>query len=107
MKKIFAMILASLMVLTACGSNKRPYEKTIEKYITSSESGQQIPEDYQEIAAGLIEHAKRDLSIDGEFLYKWTFEDPDDNLLGIGGITLSIVVNDVEHTYIFMTSKGE
>lgn len=95
------------MVLTACGSNKRPYEDTIKKYITSNENGQTISEEYQEIAAALMEHAKRDLSIDGEFLYKWTFEDPDDNILGIGGITLSIIVDDVEHSYIFLTSKGE
>jgi len=105
MKKTFVGILAALMLLTACGNkNTQPYADTISKYISTSDTGNEIPEKYWEVAGAMFEQARRDTDMTGDFLYKWTFADPGENVLGIGGITLSFVVDDEEHLYTLMIS---
>lgn len=95
MKKIFASILITTLLLTGCGAEKQPYADTIEKFVVGSKTGQDIPEKYHEFAGAMMEQAWRDCEEDGEnvdkFQYAWDYQDTKDNLLGLGHISLEII----------------
>lgn len=102
MRKLIFALLATTIILTGCSSQKAPYQDIIEKYIHGYEYAY-IPAEHQEIAGAMMANALRELESDDldteDILYKWTYTDPDDNFLGLGGITLSVISGDVEKNY--------
>lgn len=104
MKKTILAVAASTLMLVGCGANTdpKPYEDIIEKFIIQYDDVN-IPEEYHEIAGGMMSMAIDELereSLDStDFLYKWTWSDPEDNMLGLGGITLQIKSDDTDKTF--------
>ncbi len=50
----------------------------------------------------MMKQAWRDFGEDKDFLYEWKFIDPGENILNLGGISLSVAVNGKERSYTLM-----
>lgn len=105
MRKLIFAFLAATIILTGCSGSKAPYADIIDKYIVSPGIAT-FPEEYYELGGAMMAQALRELETDGcdteAMFFKWEYADPKTNLLGIGGITLSIKCDGVNKTYTYI-----